>query len=105
MKVRIREGSWMARLAAGKLKTEQVAMVIGQTIYLHNTTREEFLSDTQWVCHELTHVQQYREHGVAGFLAKYVVDWLKNGYYQNRFEVQARAGESDLGLLENVRFI
>ena len=90
MKVRIKENSWVAKMAAAKMKADKVAIVFGSTIHLHNTSRQEFLNDTDWVCHELKHVEQYKQNGFAGFLTKYVFDWMKNGYYNNKFEVEAR---------------
>ena len=97
MKVRIKENSWVAKLAAAKMKADKVAIVFGNTIHLHNTSRNEFLHHKEWVCHELKHVHQYQQNGFVGFIAKYLFDWVKNGYYGNRFEVEARASEGDVG--------
>ena len=95
MKVRIKENSWVAKMAAAKMKADKVAIVFGNTIHLHNTSRSEFLQDNDWVCHELKHVQQYQQNGFAGFIVKYLFDWVKNGYYNNKFEVEARESEKD----------
>lgn len=105
MKVRVKENSWVAKLAAAKMKADKVAIVFGSTIHLHNTSHEEFLNDTDWVCHELKHVEQYRQNGFTGFLVKYLFYWMKNGYYNNRFEVEARASEKNISLIENAQFI
>jgi hypothetical protein len=105
MKVRIKENSRVAKLAAAKMKADKVAIVFGNTIHLHNTSRNEFLSDTDWVCHELKHVEQYQQNGFTGFLAKYLLDWMKNGYYNNKFEVEARASEKDVELLKRMKII
>jgi hypothetical protein len=105
MKVRIKENSLVAKIAAVKMRADKVAIVFGSTIHLHNTKRNEFLEDKEWVCHELKHVEQYRQHGFAGFLIKYLIDWMKNGYYNNRFEKEARENESDKTLLEKVSII
>lgn len=99
--VRIRENSWLARLAAGKLGARQVAMVVGHTIHLHRTTASEFLSRQRWVLHELKHVAQYEQHGTAGFLFRYLWASIRHGYTNNPFEVAARAAESDLSLLDD----
>jgi hypothetical protein len=104
MKVRIKENSWIAKLAAAKLKAEKVAIVFGRTIHLHNTRREEFLSDEEWVCHELKHVEQYRQNGFVIFLLRYLIEWARKGYYDNRFEKEARESEQDAGLLEKACF-
>jgi Domain of unknown function (DUF4157) len=104
MRVQIKENSWVAKLAAVKMKADKVAIVFGNTIHLHNTSRQEFLADKKWVCHELKHVQQYQQNGFAGFIAKYVADWMKNGYYNNRFEIEARQSEGEEGLLKKTEF-
>ena len=105
MNVRIRENSRIARLAAARLKAGKVAIVFGNTIHLHNTSGKEFLSDQQWVCHELQHVEQYRQYGFAGFLTRYLISWVKDGYYNNRFEKEARANENNTALLQGVIFL
>lgn len=105
MKVRIKENSRVAKMAAAKMKADKVAIVFGSTIHLHNTNREEFLQDNDWVCHELKHVEQYNQNGFAGFIVKYLFDWLKNGYYNNKFEVEARDSEMDKTLLKKFQFI
>jgi hypothetical protein len=91
----IKENSWLAKIAAKKLRSQSVAMVIGSTIYLHNTSREQFLRNEKWVKHELCHIRQYKEHGLVGFLIKYVWESIKKGYYNNRFELEARAAENE----------
>jgi hypothetical protein len=105
MKVLIKENSWVARIAAVKMKADKVAIVFGNTIYLHNTSRQDFLNDTDWVCHELKHVEQYNQNGFAVFLIKYAFDWMKNGYYNNKFEVEARESEKDISLIKKVKII
>jgi Domain of unknown function (DUF4157) len=105
MKVRIKENSWVAKMAAAKMKAGKVAIVFGRTIHLHNTTKQEFLNDSDWVCHELKHVEQYKQNGFTGFLIKYLFDWIKNGYYNNKFEVQARESEKDESLMKRMEII
>lgn len=105
MKVYVKENSWLAKIAAAKLKAGKVAIVFGRTIHLHNSKRDEFLQDSDWLCHELKHVQQYHQYGRIGFLVRYLFDWIKHGYYNNKFEVEARASEKDLSLLHDTEFI
>ncbi|MCB0714664.1 MAG: DUF4157 domain-containing protein [Chitinophagaceae bacterium] len=95
-RVKIKENSWLAKLAARKLKSDKMAMVIGHTIHLHNTTKEEFLNDERWLRHELKHVEQYKKHGVAGFLCKYLWQSLRHGYHDNVFEKEARESETEI---------
>ncbi|PSK88015.1 eCIS core domain-containing protein [Taibaiella chishuiensis] len=104
MKVRLKENSWIARLAARKLRCDRVALTLGATIHLHNTSRSAFLEDTGWVCHELKHVAQYRHYGLVRFLLLYLAESIRKGYYNNRWEVEARLAETDRRLLEGVTF-
>jgi hypothetical protein len=91
---RIKENSWLARIAARKLNSTKVAIVLGNTIYLYNTGKETFLKDERWLKHELCHIKQFREHGFFSFIAKYLWESLKNGYYNNKYEVAARTAEN-----------
>ena len=90
---RIRENSWIARIAARKLGVQRVAIVLGHTIYLHNTTESEFRADENWYRHELCHVWQYEQHGFFFFIIKYLWESIRNGYHNNQFEVEAREAE------------
>ncbi|WP_201977831.1 hypothetical protein [Hymenobacter rubidus] len=83
-------GSPLARIARMVLKAPRVAMVIGQTVHLSGASREEFLADAEWVAHEAVHLRQYQEHGLLPFLWKYLLESARVGYYQNRYEVEAR---------------
>lgn len=104
MKYHIRENSFWAKLAAKKMKSDQMAMVFGRTIHLYNTGHREFLSNPRWLRHELAHIKQYHELGFLGFLWAYTIESIKKGYYQNRFEVEARAAEYDYRLEELYSF-
>ena len=93
---KIRENSFIARIAAWKLKADSVAIVVGNTIHLHNTSRERFLANASWVKHELCHIQQYKTHGFFPFLYKYIRESIRSGYYNNKFEVEAREAEKEM---------
>jgi hypothetical protein len=98
-KVLIRENSWLAGKAARKLGYQQVAIVFGRTIHLHNTSIEKFFARPSWVIHELKHVEQYERLGAIPFLVRYLMEHIRKGYWNNAFEAEARAAESDRGLL------
>ena len=89
----IKENYWLAKIAAKKLKANAVAMVLGKTIHLHNTTKANFLTDERWLKHELCHIKQFAAHGYFLFVVKYLWESLRKGYYNNRFEVEARKAE------------
>ena len=98
-KVFIRQNSWLARLVAKKLGFLRVAVVIDRNIYLHNATVQEFMKNRRWLLHELKHVEQY-EVGLFRFFKEYFSEYRKNGYDNNRFEIEARQAENDTKLLE-----
>jgi hypothetical protein len=89
----IKENSWVAKIAAKKLKANTVAMVLGKTIHLHNTTKTNFLNDERWLKHELCHIKQFKQYGYFNFVIRYLWESLRKGYYHNRFEVEAREAE------------
>jgi len=93
--IRIKENSWLAKIAAWKLDSRSVAIVTGRTIHLCRCTKEEFLESERWVKHELCHVRQYRQYGFFGFIVRYIWESMRKGYYNNRFEVEARAAEEE----------
>ena len=86
----IKENSWLAKIAAIKLRTDAVAIVLGKTIHLYHTPKDEFLQNKKWLTHELCHVKQYKQHGLIGFIFKYLYESIRHGYHNNRFEIEAR---------------
>ena len=90
---RIREDSWLARIAAWKLGATSVAFVLGKTIHLYNVSRAAFLQNETWVRHELCHVRQFKQHGFLPFIAKYLWESITHGYYNNKYEKEARLAE------------
>lgn len=103
--IRIRENSAFARFAARKLKTQNVALVLGKTIYLYGVTASDFLKSPSWVAHELQHVRQYERHGILVFLLLYSYYSLRHGYYNNPLEAEARAEERNFSLAESYSLI
>lgn len=92
--VRIKENSWLAKIAAAKLRSSSVAIVMGNTIHLYNITQKDFLQDSCWLKHELCHIRQFNQNGFALFIIKYLWLSIKHGYYNNPFEVAARKAEN-----------
>ena len=105
MKVRIRERSLFARIAARQLRCQAVAAVLGNTIHLWNVSREDFLQRTPWVVHELEHIRQFQRYGFVRFSVLYLWESVRRGYYNNRFEVEARVAENGVLSLEGVEFV
>ena len=94
MKLKIIERSPFARIARMVLKTDNVAMVLGEQIHLSGVTREQFLQDEAWVAHELCHIEQFRKFGLVRFLWLYLAESCRKGYYNNCYEVEAREAGS-----------
>lgn len=90
----IKENSWIARLAAKKLHAGSVAIVIGQSIHLYHVTKQEFLKNEKWLKHELCHIKQFQKYGFITFIAKYLWESIHKGYFNNKFEVEARRAEN-----------
>ena len=90
MDYKVVEKSLFARIARMVLKSSNVAMVIGKTIHLSGVSREVFLKDEGWLAHELCHIRQFQEHGFFRFLWLYLKESWRVGYYNNKYEVEAR---------------
>jgi len=99
-KVLIKEHSFIAKIAARKLKQSKMAITLGNSIYLHNVSKEDFISNKSWLCHELKHLQQFQRYGYCSFIFKYLWESLRKGYYSNRFEIEARNAEKDAELIK-----
>ncbi len=91
--VRIKENSWIAKLASKKLKTNNMAIVIGKTIHLHNATQSDLLQNEKWLKHEMCHISQFQQYGFIAFILRYLWQSFKNGYHYNLYEVAAREAE------------
>lgn len=105
MIVYIKENSFWARLAAWKLGSSRMAITLGNTIHLHNTSRDQFLKDIRWVCHELAHVHQYKKYGFYSFLFIYLKESFSKGYVNNKLEQEARHAEENIALLNDTTFL
>jgi hypothetical protein len=91
----VKENSKRASLAAWYLGFKSVAIVFGKTIFLHNISEQNFRNDKRHLAHELCHVRQFQQYGFFRFLFLYLVESIKNGYFNNRFEVEARKAEEE----------
>ena len=96
MEFLVKENSWIAKLAAKKLGSENVAIVIGKTIHLYKVSKEDFLQDKNWVKHEICHINQFKKYGFFKFIIKYLWESLRRGYYNNKYELEAREAEKAL---------
>ena len=91
-KIRVVENSKLAKLAARIKKEKKYAITFRRTIFISGT-KEQFFSDIGWLRHELTHVEQYKKHGVLNFLALYLVYSIFHKYSEIPFEKEALAAQ------------
>jgi hypothetical protein len=86
--VEIIEHSWFATLHGRALATTRPGR-----IYLRGTATDFFASPTM-VLHEYFHVlEQWRTRRLT--IARYLLEWLRRGYWDNRFEIEAREFAED----------
>lgn len=105
MKIRVKENTFYARLAARKMKSHSLAIVWRNSVHLCNISREQFLRDKPFVLHELEHVRQFRRYGTFRFVVLYLWEGLRKGYYNNRFEVEARKAEKGKWDVSGIEFV
>jgi hypothetical protein len=86
--VRVIEHSWFARL-----HVRAVATTRRRRIYLRGSAAA-FFEDPTLMLHEYCHVLRQWEPGLLTN-ARYIVEWLRRGYWDNRFEVEAREFAAD----------
>jgi hypothetical protein len=82
--VRIIEYSLYARLHRRAIATTR-----RRRIYLRGSA-QDFFDDPWLMLHEYCHVLKQWETGELT-VARYLLEWLRHGYWNNRFEVEARA--------------
>ncbi len=102
---RIREDAFVAWLAAWFLQGKKVAIVIGSNIYLHGAKEVELQQSKAWLRHELMHVQQFKKEGTFRFLMKYCWESLRKGYWNNRYEIEARAAANEIDFEKNFKVV
>jgi hypothetical protein len=81
--VEIVERSWYARLHLGARATTRRNRI------LLRGTAAEFFADPELVLHEYFHVLRQWNRGRLS-VAWYLAEWLRRGYWHNRYERQAR---------------
>jgi hypothetical protein len=82
-RVRLVPNSWYARLHGGADATTR-----RNVIYLRGSLAE-FAADPALMLHEYFHViHQWRSRRLTIF--RYLMEWLRHGYWNNRFEREAR---------------
>jgi hypothetical protein len=86
--VKVIEYSWFCRLHMRATATTR-----RRRIYLRGSA-ESFFNNPGLMLHEYCHVLRQWEPGVLTS-ARYVGEWLRRGYWDNRFEIEAREFAAD----------
>lgn len=72
-----------------RMHPRAIATTRRRRIYLRGSA-QDFFDDPWLMLHEYCHVLKQWEPGDLT-LARYCLEWLRNGYWNNRFEIEARA--------------
>jgi hypothetical protein len=86
--VHVIEHSWFARLHGRMIATTR-----RRRIYLRGPA-ESFFQNPEIVLHEFFHVMRQWETRELS-VVRYVLEWLRRGYWDNRFEIEAREFAAD----------
>lgn len=76
-----------------RLHGRAIATTRRSRIYLRGSAAD-FFDDPTLVLHEYCHVLKQWEPGALTTF-RYVLEWMRRGYWDNRFEIEARAFASD----------
>jgi hypothetical protein len=86
--VEVVEHSWLARL-----HWDATATTRRRRVYLRGSA-EDFFKDPALMMHEYCHVMNQWEPGHLT-IWRYILEWLRHGYWNNRFEIEARQFTTD----------
>lgn len=86
--VRVIEYSWFARAHIRATATTR-----RRRIYLRGGAKE-FFGNPSLMLHEYCHVLKQWEPGLLTTM-RYVTEWMRKGYWDNRFEIEAREFAAD----------
>lgn len=103
MVIKVKENSLFAAIAAQCIKSHSVAIVLGKTIHLWKVSKQDFLKNQPWLRHEIVHIRQFEHYGFFRFIVMYVMESLNHGYFQNKFEQEARGKENDEHIAQNIK--
>ena len=76
-----------------RLHGQAIATTRRRRIYLRGSA-EDFFTDPALMIHEYCHVLNQWEPGILT-TGRYILEWLQRGYWNNRFEVEARKFTAD----------
>ena len=85
--IRLRRGRLIPRIGGllGRMRGPAAAVTLGRTIVVHPEVR----LTRGLLAHELAHVRQWQQDAL--FPVRYALATLRHGYWNNPYEVEARA--------------
>lgn len=86
----VKTDSFLAKMACRWMKSKAVAMVMGKTIHVYGVSPMDLLNNKDWLLHEMVHIRQFEENGYIRFIGLYLLESMKHGYHNNRYEMEAR---------------
>lgn len=92
IKILIKENTLVSKIAFRLIKSyknKAVASAIGKTIHLHAISDIDFVNKDMFLRHEMQHAIQYQT--IRLFALKYIWETIKNGYFKNKYEVEANS--------------
>lgn len=70
----------------------RAGITVGHTMVLYSYLSVRRLRAV--VFHELKHIEQIERHGLFRFYIRYLIEYIKVGYWDNKYEVEAREFEA-----------
>jgi hypothetical protein len=94
-RVGLRLNAWIPQIGGWLAGTRgpAAAVTLGHTIFVH----PRITLTRQLLVHELVHVRQWEADGL--FPLRYALEWVRRGYWNNRYEQEARAAEIDSDII------
>lgn len=84
--------SWIGKLVGKFNSSDNFAITIGQTTY-YSSDEQYVKTRPNWQRHEDCHKRQWAKYGRIRFAVLYLYYSARYGYWNNPFEVEARAAE------------
>jgi hypothetical protein len=82
--------NWFAKILNWFSPGKNFAIVLSKNCARYSCDKETVDKNPKWRRHEETHKKQISELGLLKFYWQYFIDFLKHGYKNNKFEVEAR---------------
>lgn len=94
-RVCLRANRWIPQVGGWLAGTRgpAAAVTLGHTIFVH----PRITMTRQLLVHELVHVRQWEADAL--FPLRYALEWVRRGYWNNRYEQEARAAEIDSDII------